>query len=124
MSYRLRAIVVVLLSALTSTLAAAAGLGFLQETPLAYFTDRDRELLREAATAVLKDPDAAAVREWMNPQNNYSGKIEGLGAYTASDGAPCRKLRISTQARGVQNVASYSVCRTADGDWKIAVRPR
>lgn len=101
-------------------LGSATGLGFLNNTPLSFFTQQDFQLMRAAVKAVLEDPDPMTVREWLNPANQYSGKIEGLGAFKTSDGLPCRKLRVSTQARGIESAATYPVCRTAGDEWQLA----
>lgn len=100
--------------------SAATGLGFLNNTPLSFFTPQDFDLMRDAVKAVLEDPDPTTVREWLNPKNQYSGKIEGLGAFKSSDGLACRKLRVSTQARGIESAATYPVCRTASAEWQLA----
>ena len=101
-------------------LSAATGLGFLNNTPLSFFTQQDFDLMRDAVKTVLEDPNPTTVREWLNPKNQYSGKIEGLGAFQSSDGLPCRKLRVSTQARGIESAATYPVCRTASDEWQLA----
>lgn len=99
---------------------SAAGLRFLKDSPLTYFTAEDRKMMQEAAYAVLDDPDAAAVREWKNPKNEYSGKVEGLGEFHSADGLRCRKIRILTRARGTENVTIYPVCKTEKGEWQIS----
>jgi hypothetical protein len=100
--------------------AIAAGLGFLNNTPLSYFTEQDLQLMRDAAASVLDDVNPQAVREWTNPANKYSGKIEGLGSFRSSDGFRCRKLRITTQAKGIESAATYPVCKTAKDEWQLA----
>ncbi|HEY4370073.1 MAG TPA: hypothetical protein VGN07_22775 [Steroidobacteraceae bacterium] len=98
----------------------AAGLDFMKNTPLAYFTDADMQMLRDATKSVLDDPDPRAVREWVNPANKYSGKAEGLGAFKSSDGLRCRKVRISTQAKGIESMATYPMCKTIHDEWQLA----
>lgn len=102
------------------TFAGAAGLGFLKNTPLYYFTEQDLQLMSDAANVVLNDPDSTTVREWSNPKNKYSGKVEGLGSFKSTDGLQCRKLRIWTQARGVENIATYPVCKNVQGQWQLS----
>jgi hypothetical protein len=101
-------------------LANAAGLGFLKNSPMYYFTDEDMKMLYDTAKTVLNDPDPTAARDWVNPKSKYSGKIESLGAFKSTTGLKCRKVRVSTQAKGIDNVAIYPVCQTADGQWKLA----
>ncbi|HEY6644956.1 RT0821/Lpp0805 family surface protein [Povalibacter sp.] len=98
----------------------AAGLGFLKETPLYYFGDADRKLMNEAVQAVLNDASGEAAKEWRNPRNGYSGKVQGTGLFKSEDGLDCRKLKIWMQARGVESESTYPVCRANGGDWRLA----
>lgn len=108
------------LAVASPTLVGAAGLGFLKDTPLYYFTEQDMQLMFDTANSVLNDPDPTALREWVNPKNKYSGKVESLGAFKSTDGLPCRKLRVWTQARGIENTAIYPVCKTSQGEWQLS----
>lgn len=116
---KIRLVIAVIVASLPVP-AGAAGLGFLKNTPLYYFTQKDMQLMIDTAKAVLDDPNELAVREWANPKNKYSGKVEGLGSFKSGDGLACRKLRISTQAKGIENAAVYPVCKTVDGEWRLA----
>ena len=98
----------------------AAGLGFLKETPLYYFTPADNKLMNEAVFAVLNDSDAQARREWTNPKNGYSGRVQGTGHFKSADGLECRKLKLWTQARGVESETLVPACRDSKGQWRIA----
>jgi len=117
---RLIACAAVLVCAATPVAGVAAGLGFLRNTPLSYFTDEDMKLMREAAQAVLADTSSEASREWKNPKTGYSGQIRSLGKYTSSDGLECRRLKLGTQAKGIENEQTLAVCQASDGEWRIA----
>jgi hypothetical protein len=56
-------IVIAFIAAVLPALAGAAGLGFLKNTPLYYFTEQDLQLMFETANRVLNDPDPTTVRE-------------------------------------------------------------
>jgi hypothetical protein len=43
-----------------------------------------------------------------------------MGSFKSTDGLQCRKLRIWTRARGVENIATYPVCKTEQGDWQLS----
>jgi surface antigen len=98
----------------------ANNLGFLKNTASALLTDEDRELQRAAIMAVLEDANAKSAKDWKNPQTGHSGSIQSLGNYRSDDGLPCRKLKISNHADGLQNEATYPVCKTAEGEWIAA----
>ncbi|HEY4369645.1 MAG TPA: hypothetical protein VGN07_20595 [Steroidobacteraceae bacterium] len=109
-------------------LSSAAGLGFLGNTPLSYFTAQDKQLISDTVNLVLADSNPATAREWLTSTDSYSGKypgkysgkVEGLGAFKSTDGLQCRKIRISTQAKGIESAAVHPACRTASDDWQLA----
>ena len=98
----------------------AAGLDFMKNAPIYFFTSEDRALMRSATLEVLNDEDGHTVREWKNPRNGYSGKVQGMGVFRSDDGLVCRKVKIWTQAKGIENEATYPACRRSDGTWSIA----
>ena len=98
----------------------AAGLGFLKNSPIYFFTQADLDLMNETALAVLNDSDPEASKEWSNSKTGYSGRVQSLGRYRSSDGEDCRKVKVWNQAKGLQSEAIYPVCKTASGDWQLA----
>lgn len=117
---RMSRVTIAVIAAVLPTLAGAANLSFLKNTPYYYFTEQDLQLMFDTANQVLNDPNPTVVREWSNPKNKYSGKVEGLGSVKSTDGLQCRKLRIWTQAKGLENLATYPVCKTAQGEWQLS----
>jgi hypothetical protein len=98
----------------------AANAGFLKDTALAYLTDEDRRMQTETALSVLDDANATSVKAWQNPKTGSSGRSESLGNFRSEDGLHCRKLRLSTTAKGIDSLFSFPVCRSAAGEWFIA----
>jgi hypothetical protein len=108
-----------LLSAATP-IAFASGLGFLKDSPVSYFNEDDLELMRKNATAVLDAATSTAEkREWRNAKTGNSGNAQVTGRFTATDGAPCRKLRIENRASGLHGVSTYTVCKYEDRGWVL-----
>ena len=105
---------------LCAAVAQANNLGFLKNTPAALLTDEDRELQLAAVTMVLEDVNAKGEKEWKNPQSGHSGSIKSLGNFRSEDGLHCRKITIANHADGLNNQATYPVCKTAAGDWIVA----
>ena len=108
------------LLAILSTPLLAANAGFLKDTALAYLTDEDRRLQTDTAISVLDNADATAAKDWKNPKTGSSGRSESLGNFRSQDGLRCRKLRLSTTARGIDSQFSFPVCKSAAGEWFIA----
>ena len=107
-----------LIASCTAVITASAGnLIFLADSPVAYFNSDDMELMRQTATKVLDSPDANAKQSWSNAKTGASGMAQVRGQFTASNGTPCKRLRIVNKARGLQSDATYTVCKTADSGW-------
>lgn len=112
---------VLLLSAsLPCSSVLAANAGFLKDTALTYLTDDDRKMQVATALAVLEGADANGAREWSNPATGASGRSQSLGNFKSSDGLHCRKLKLSTQAKGIDSEFAFPVCKGKDGEWFIA----
>jgi len=69
------------------------------------------------ARAVLDSSDPAAKHAWSNPKTGASGFAQLTGQFTASDGAPCKLVRIGNQAKGIQGEAVYTLCKYKDRGW-------
>lgn len=102
------------------TLAQAATLDFLENTALSFLKQADMELQRDAALRALENGDPRSTQEWKNAASGYSGRVQGLGAFNSDDGLACRKLKIWTQAEGVESEFVFPFCKDASGEWFIA----
>ena len=78
-----------------------------------------RDLLREAAGAVLGSASEGASEEWSNPATGNSGRVTSLSRFTATDERPCARLKLDARSPEFDGSWTYTVCRTADGDWRI-----
>lgn len=99
--------------------ASAGNLSFLDKSPLAYFKPEDMEMMRQNANKVLDDPAANAKQTWSNANTGASGWAQVRSGFKSTDGAACKRLRIVNKAKGLQSDATYTVCKSADGDWAI-----
>ena len=103
---------------LTAVITASAGnLSFLANSPVAYFNPDDMELMRQSATKVLEASDPNSRETWSNAKTGASGIAQVRGQFTASNGTPCKRLRIVNRARGLESDATYTVCRSPDRGW-------
>jgi 17 kDa common-antigen outer membrane protein len=107
-----------LIASCTAVITASAGnLSFLANSPVAYFNSDDMELMRQNATKVLEAPDPNAKQTWSNAKTGASGMAQVRGQFTASNGTPCKRLRIVNKVSGLESDATYTVCKSADQDW-------
>lgn len=102
------------------SISKAFNLGFLEDSAISFLTPADVELQRKAALSVLASNDPHSAQEWKNSSSGYSGRVQGLGAFNSDDGLMCRKLKIRTQARGVESEFVFPFCKDASGEWFIA----
>lgn len=98
----------------------AGNLTFLKGTSFAQLDDTDRALQLEAARQVLESHDGQTQQEWSNAQSGASGRVRSLGIFRSEDGLHCRKVRVSSTAKGVESQFTFPVCKTTQGDWLIA----
>ena len=108
----------VLIAGCTVVITASAGnMSFLANSPVAYFNPDDMELMRQSATKVLEASDPNSRETWSNAKTGASGIAQVRGQFTASNGTPCKRLRIVNRARGLESDATYTVCRSPDQGW-------
>lgn len=98
----------------------AGNLTFLKGTSFAQLDDTDRALQLEAARQVLESHDGQTQQECSNAQSGASGRVRSLGIFRSEDGLHCRKVRVSSTAKGVESQFTFPVCKTTQGDWLIA----
>ena len=100
--------------------ASAGNLSFLEDSAIAKFDDEDVRLMTENVRAVVEDSKTPAERSWKNPTSGHSGKIESLKTFVGRDGLSCKKLRITNVAGDLRSRATYAMCKSSDGDWRLA----
>src|SRR5262249_12098674 len=92
-----------LVGAATGVAAYAGNLSFLNNSPIAYFKPDDVDLMMENARKVLDSSDPAAKHSWSNPKTGASGFAQAKGQFAASDGAPCKRVRIMNKMKNMQS---------------------
>ena len=98
----------------------ASNVNFLSDTTAGDLTEDDRQLQLAAVSAVLDAESATSEQQWNNPQTGNSGSIRSLGNLRSEDGLHCRKIKISTLAKGRENQSTFPVCKDAEGGWFLA----
>lgn len=100
--------------------AAAGNLSFLDDSAITKFNDEDVRLMRENLQAVADDGKTPSERSWKNPATGHEGSIESLKAFTGHGGLACKKLRVTNIASDLQSRAVYTMCKSNEGDWRLA----
>jgi surface antigen len=98
--------------------ALAANIGFLGNAPISRMNAEDIDLFYAKASEVLeKGADGAAVR-WENARTGAGGTLTPLNSYPGADG-PCRDIEIENAAGGLRSRNTFTLCRTAAGEWRV-----
>jgi len=107
----------VLMACIAPCASQAGNLSFLQDSPSSYFRGDDADLMMKNAQAALDSSDPNAKRSWSNPKTGASGFARVTGHFTATDGAPCKRVRIGNQAGGLQGEGTYTLCKYQGRGW-------
>lgn len=103
---------------LASSVAAAAGLGFLAETPMGKFNEDDLKLMNGAIARALAAAEIGTPIRWANDKTLSSGEVTAQRAFEQM-GRPCRDLKVVNRHRTLEASGVYTMCRE-DGQWKLA----
>jgi hypothetical protein len=115
---RARWLAAALIAGCAAAITASAGnLSFLADSPVSHFNSDDMDLMRENAIKVLDEPGTGSKQAWSNAKTGNSGMAQVRGQFTASNGTPCKRLRIVNKAKGLESDATYTVCKSADRGW-------
>ncbi|HSC62110.1 MAG TPA: RT0821/Lpp0805 family surface protein [Caldimonas sp.] len=117
MSIRCSILVVCLAAAAAPALAQSQLYGTTKGTPSELFDDEDRRLLREAIDKGLRDAAVDEAVRWENPKTESRGEVKVLSAFEWKK-APCRKIRVSNQARTRKATNDFNFCRVGE-KWKL-----
>src|SRR5262249_231158 len=91
---------------------------FLRQAPLAYFTDSDWTMFKQAFYKALNDNPDGTGEQWSNPSSGDAGEIRPLSTREVG-GTTCRQTRIVSRAQGLTGTGEYLICKAPDGDWTL-----
>jgi hypothetical protein len=100
-----------------AVVASAGNLSFLADTPLNHFSPQDMDLMRANAQKALDGTQGNARQSWANDRTGASGWAQVRGEFKATNGTPCKRLRVVNQVKGLMSDATYTVCRSPDNGW-------
>lgn len=114
------AILVACLVGYAAPAAASSFAGALRGSPFQFFTEEDTRQFIATARALVDeekpDPDG---KRWANEASGAWGTMAITRSFRRS-GAPCREIRGENTARNRTEAFRLVVCRTSQGEWKIA----
>ncbi len=93
---------------------------FLSNSPLGRMTSQDVDIFYAAVAQVLNDGADGVPATWENSRTGARGTLTPLATYPGPTG-PCRDLRVQNSVRGINGNTVVSMCKTADGDWRMRI---
>jgi len=113
-----RSIFVVCLAAAAFPASAQSQLyGTIKGTPAELFDKEDKRLFGEATKKALNEAAVDEVVRWENPKTESRGELKVLSTFEWKE-APCRKIRVSNQARTRKATNDFNLCRIGE-KWKL-----
>jgi len=101
-----------------SGVVAAAGFGFLADSPVGKFNQDDLKLMNGAIDKALTANEIGVQTRWANDRTASSGEVTPQRAFE-SKGRPCREVKIVNRHKMLESAGLYTMCRE-DGRWKLA----
>jgi hypothetical protein len=110
----------ILACAMAATGAHSASMGFLKQSPLLYFKQDDIDRMTQNARTVLESPQPSAKEDWSNPKSGASGFAQVRSQFTTTDGTLCKRLLVGTAIHGLENEATYVLCKYPNRGWVMS----
>ncbi len=105
--------------------ATAANLGFLNNTPMSYMTQRDIDSVKQEVIVALNTKKDGEAMQW---SNQGSGNGVAVDATLTPDGTAtegertCRSVAVALNAKGQSMNLHPKFCRTGNGQWQLQKR--
>jgi surface antigen len=115
---RLAALITVIIGCVFSISASGFNLSFLEDSPVAYFSDEDVDLMLDTFDRAMESNKDGEMSQWSNPKSGNGGTITVLET-TTRDNQSCRKARIENQTKNSKGRSEFLFCQATDGSWKI-----
>jgi len=112
---------VAVMTLLFPAVAIAANIFSARDLPVQFMTDEDREILMSAVEDVLVRGKDGESSHWENPKTGAHGDLTPRASFERA-GQPCRDLEVANSAKGRDNRMILTLCKQADGEWKIDPR--
>lgn len=97
---------------------SAAGLNWLHDAAIRFFTTEDIELMMSTMRTSLNDNDDGVTLDWENPETGSSGSVTPVATAIKND-MTCRKTQFINNAEGREGNSTFVFCKYPDDKWKI-----
>jgi surface antigen len=91
---------------------------FADRMPIGRMDAEDVDILLAAVDRVLEHAADGVTEPWSNPKTGAGGYLTPRASYRDA-GFACRDLEVENHAGGMHNRLIVSVCKQADGTWKV-----
>ncbi|AIO65366.1 RT0821/Lpp0805 family surface protein [Burkholderia oklahomensis] len=126
----MRARVSILSRVLAGAVCAAAAfaahaqnnLGFLNDTPISYFSKADTASLAKAVQKVRDEGKDGETVDWLNEGRGTKLSAKLTPSTTEQEGRTCREIKTEIAAKGQSMTLRPLYCKTAAGKWQLQKR--
>ncbi|AOK04203.1 hypothetical protein KDW55_03155 [Burkholderia sp. AU19243] len=101
---------------------AQSNLGFLNDTPLTYFSKADRASLTKAVAQARDEGKDGETTTWQSSRSGTQIDAKLTPSTTDSDGKTCREIATEIAAKGQTMTLKPVYCKTAAGKWQLQKR--
>ena len=103
---------------LSSNASAQPAWGWIADSAITYFSEKDIEMVKSASRDVLNNhPDDTEV-DWTNSDTGNSGSVKVMNTHVIK-GRTCRNLIIRNKAKNAEGTIKHLVCQQEGGKWAI-----
>ena len=106
------------LAATSLAVHAQSNMRFLKDAPIEKMTQEDLALLLKNSNEALTRNADGETSGWANAKTGASGTVTPLRSFTQK-GMKCREAEYTNHAAGLNGGGRYTLCRVADGSWKL-----
>ena len=92
---------------------------FLEDAPIARFTEQDTKLMVDTFISAMNENDDGKATAWKNEETGVSGSVKPLKTTEENDQI-CRTVELKTTAESESETTTFKFCKGSAGEWHIA----
>lgn len=114
-----RTALLIMLNLVVATTAFSFNYRDLRTAPIAWFNDKDIEMMTETFNKAMESNADGQSSEWRNDQTGHHGSITPLST-SRKDPVTCRRVRIENHAGSNNAVTRLNFCRKGAEPWQVS----